>query len=88
MKLDVFSVFDSKIGAFAQPFFSSNISTAQRAFAYAANDPTTDIGRFPADMALFHLGTWDNDTCEFDLITPFRLSLAISFVNKPEATEE
>lgn len=88
MKLDVFSVFDSKVGAFAQPFFSANIATATRAFAYAANDPTTNIGQFPSDMALFHFGTWDDASGEFDLIQPFRLCLAITLVNKPEVTEE
>lgn len=88
MKLDVFAVFDSKVGAYAQPFFSANISTATRAFAYAANDPTTEIGRFPSDMALFHLGTWDDQSAEFDLVTPFRLCLAHTLINKPEAPEE
>lgn len=88
MKLDIFSVFDAKVGAFAQPFFSQNISTATRAFAYAANDPTTDIGRFPSDMALFHLGTWDDTTCEFDHVPPFRIALAVTLVNQPEVTEE
>lgn len=88
MKLDVFAVYDSKVGAYAQPFYSANISTATRAFAYAANDPSTEIGRFPSDMALFHLGTFDDQSAEFDLVTPFRVCLAHTLLNKPEATEE
>lgn len=78
---DIFVVRDTKVGAFATPFYLENISVAMRAFAHAANDPTTDVGRYPSDFSLYHLGTYDDETAKFDLMPePFHLALASTLV--------
>nr|QJB21640.1 MAG: nonstructural protein [Microvirus sp.] len=84
MKLDIFSVFDAKAKTFCTPFFSSNISTATRAFAHAANDKTTDIGRYPSDFTLYHIGTFNDSDCEFDLVPPHPIAIAVTLLDPQE----
>lgn len=59
MDLKIFSVFDSKAGAFIQPFFSINVATATREFATAAQDGDHAFHRHSGDFELFLLGEWD-----------------------------
>lgn len=59
MILKVFSVFDSKAGAFLQPFFSVNVATALREFAAAAQSESHAFHRHAGDFELFLLGEWD-----------------------------
>lgn len=77
---DMFSVFDFGSKVFCTPFFSENISTAVRAFRHAANDPQSEISKYPSDFALYHFGTFDDTKCEITTITPVQLAVAISFV--------
>lgn len=60
--MNIFAVYDSKAGAFLQPFFERNSLTATRAFAQVANTPDHAFNRHPADFTLFHIGTWDEFT--------------------------
>lgn len=59
MVLQVFAVFDSKAGAFLQPFFSVNVATATREFASAAQSEGHAFHRHSGDYELFLLGEWD-----------------------------
>lgn len=59
MILKVFSVFDSKAGAFLQPFFSVNVATASREFMAAAQNQEHAFHRYAGDYELFLLGEWD-----------------------------
>lgn len=59
MHLKVFSIRDSKAGAFSNPWFQVNAEVAVRAFDAMAKDPTTNIGKWPEDYTLFELGVWD-----------------------------
>jgi len=78
---DVFVVQDAKVQAFGTPFFLENITVAIRAFAHAANDKQNDIGRYPTDFNLYHLGTYDDQTAKFDLLpAPFHLALASTLI--------
>lgn len=54
--MKMFSIFDSKAQTYCTPFFSQTLGTALRDFAFAANDKTTNIGRYPSDFVLFELG--------------------------------
>jgi len=56
----VYSVFDKKVGAYAQPFFVSHEQVALRAFAAAVQDKELTIGKFPEDYALYCLGVFDD----------------------------
>lgn len=83
MILKVFSVFDSKAGAFLQPFFSVNVATAIREFASAAQSEGHAFHRHSGDYELFLLGDWD----QYDGVikmhdTKMSLGLASMFLNQ------
>lgn len=60
--MKVFTVFDSKAGAYLNPFFLNSTGEAIRAFGDTANDPNTGIGKHPEDYSLFEIGEYDNKT--------------------------
>lgn len=58
-----FGVRDVKAEAFVgTPIFVRARGLAVRAFGDQANDPSSDIGKYPADFQLFELGEWDEVT--------------------------
>ncbi len=61
----IFSVFDSKVGAFLTPFFSPNRATALRSFITACQDSKSDFHRYAGDYTLFELGEWSPEKGEF-----------------------
>lgn len=63
MLIQLYSVFDQKTRVFCKPFYAENDQTALRSFTYAANDPTQDVGRWPEDYSLYHLGAFDDHEC-------------------------
>lgn len=65
MKIETFTVFDEKAGAFLQPFYSPTINTAIRAITDCVNDLTHTFGKHSADYTLFKLGSFDDATGEF-----------------------
>lgn len=78
---DIFVVHDAKVGAFGTPFYAENISVAIRSFKYAANDHTTEIGKYPTDFSLYHLGTYNDQTATFETQpAPIHLALAATLV--------
>jgi len=80
MMLKIFSVFDSKVGAYMSPFFMRSTGEAVRAFTQAVSDKDTQFCKHPEDYTLFELGEWDDQTSKFDLkSTPVSLGLAIEF---------
>lgn len=62
MKMQLFSVYDSKTKTYAQPNFLINKGAALRAWEEAANDKSMQIGKTPADFTLFHIGEFDDET--------------------------
>lgn len=82
MLKQVFSVYDKKAKIFCQPFYAENSEVAIRSFAYAANDKTVDLGRYPTDFDLFKLGSFDDQTGKFDLHEPEHLASAFTLVNE------
>jgi hypothetical protein len=61
MMLKCFSIYDEKAKAFLPPFYLPQEGMAIREFASAANDPDTNIGKYPQDYTLFTLGTFDDE---------------------------
>lgn len=81
MKLFIYSVYDSKVGAYLPPLFMKSKGEFLRAFAEAANDPKSNIGKYPADYTGFELGSFDDSNAAIDLLsTPVSLGVAIEFV--------
>lgn len=57
--LKIFSVYDNKAKAFRQPFIVETTGDAVRAFTTWANDPNSQICKFPTDFCLFEHGVFD-----------------------------
>ncbi len=78
----VYSVFDSKVGAFLLPFFSRNRAVALRSFTTAVQDSDSDFHRYAGDYTLFEIGEWEP---EKGIYTPLEsklsLGLASQFLN-------
>lgn len=80
----IFSVYDSKVEAYLQPFFMSTKGEAIRAFSELSNDKSTQFGKYPEDHTLFELGTFDDSNCKFLInSTPISLGLSLEFI-KPK----
>jgi len=77
MKINVYSIFDTKTAAFMQPFFMSTHGSATRAFAEVVNDSTHMIGKSPEDFSLFRLAAFDDNTGIF-------LPMSDNEISKPE----
>lgn len=63
MKLYGYAVRDTKAEAFTRPpFFASNKAVVIRAFTEMVNDPSQEVGKYPADFTLFEIGEFDQLT--------------------------
>ena len=70
MILNVYSVFDKKLGNYATPFFMKNHGLAVRAFGDLVTDPSTTVSRHPEDYSLYCLGAFDADSEEPLFVAP------------------
>lgn len=76
----VFSVFDSAIAAFAQPFFLDSVGLAKREFGDLVNDDKTNLSKHPDCYTLFHLGEFDHESAVFRFLkAPESLGLASTY---------
>jgi len=81
MRLLAFSVYDTKTGAFIQPFFDQAKGSAIRAFTDAVNDENHQFHRHAADYTLYHVGIFDQDTGELKAVEPVdNLGNALTFI--------
>ena len=62
MKQMIFSVFDEKAKAFANPFFIPNKGQAVRSFGDAVSDGNTMLSKHPGDYQLYEIGTFDESS--------------------------
>ena len=80
MLMKIYSVYDSKVEAYLPPLFYKSKGEFLRAFAEAASDVKSNIGKYPTDYDAFELGTWDDATGKFDLYaTAVHLGKALEF---------
>lgn len=71
MKLKIYTIFDRKALAFAQPFFLVNDDVAKRSFQMAVKDPQSQIADSPHDYELLCIGMWDDQDGEIESETAF-----------------
>lgn len=83
MKLLAFTLLDMKTGHFNTPFFMTHPGQAIRAIIDLGQDPSTTIGRHPADFVLCQLGGFDDQTGAFDQVVPQQLGTVASFLPTP-----
>ena len=85
MKQKIFSVYDTKLEAYMQPFFFTAKGQALRAFADLSNDTKTSIGQHPEDYCLFEIGEWDDQKAMLTpLKAPIALGNAIEYIKKEQ----
>ncbi len=63
MKHKIFSIFDSKAGAYLPPFCLGQTAMALRVFSDCVNSGDHQFGKHPGDYTLFELGTFDDSVC-------------------------
>ena len=64
MELRVYSIYDSKAGAFNTPFFMATDELAIRAAKDTVSDKETIFHRHPDDFVLYQVGVFNNTTGE------------------------
>lgn len=69
MKLQIYTVFDSAVGAHLQPFFVRSEGEALRMLRAAVNDTNTQFHANPSDYSLVYLGEFDDSTGDLDTVT-------------------
>lgn len=87
MRMQSFSVYDSKASAYMLPWFMQSPGEAQRAFTEMVNDPRQQnaLTKYPEDFTLFHLGEWDDSTGQFHPFkTPKPLCKALEVKKAPQ----
>lgn len=66
MKYEIYSVFDTKVGAFGNPVFFRSKGEALRTLTDACNDPKSDLGRHAGDYVLHRVGSWDDTNARLE----------------------
>lgn len=67
----VFSVYDSKVGAWMEPFFADYRGRAIRSWETACMDEKHDFNRYSSDYSLFEIGTYDQETGQMESLKTF-----------------
>lgn len=79
MTLLAFSIYDSKVEMFIQPFFDVTTGSAIRSFGDAVNDESTAFYKHSEDYTLFHVGIFDQELGRFNKMEPVSLGTALTF---------
>jgi len=83
MKLKMFTVFDSKLEAYLQPFYMQSKGAAIRAWIDTINDSNSQFNKHPGDFTLFEIGEWDQLTCAItQYATKQNLGTALEMASK------
>lgn len=61
MKLQAFSLRDTKAEVFAAPFFVPNENIARRLVGRMLQDHRSDLAQYPADFMLYSVGTYNTE---------------------------
>ena len=70
----LFTVYDCKTETYLRPFTMLTKGEAIRGFAETANDPQSQICKYPADFTLFELGEYDDQTA---VISPYEAKISL-----------
>lgn len=83
MKVSMFSVHDSALKGYLQPFFLAGKGVAFRSFQDEVNKPDSRFGAHPDDYTLVYLGSFDDETGAFDIpSTPEKIVVARDVKNE------
>ncbi|AXH75840.1 MAG: nonstructural protein [Microviridae sp.] len=76
----LFGIYDSKVGAWLQPFYSQSVGSAERAIERLVADPEHNFCQYASDFTLFELGSFDDATGLHSMLsTPHSLGLFVNY---------
>ncbi|WNK13460.1 MAG: nonstructural protein [Microvirus sp.] len=80
MILKAFALLDTKVGEFHTPFFLATDAAAKRACIDIGSDPSTMVGRHPADFMLYEIGEYDSSRAALEPRAPISHGLVLSML--------
>lgn len=85
----IFSIHDSKAGAYLTPFYLPTIDMASRAFGDCVNSDSHAFGKHPADYTLIQTGQWDDNSNKHDMLDlPNSLGSGIEYLILAQPPEQ
>jgi long-subunit fatty acid transport protein len=81
MKLNVYSIYDSGIEAYAQPFLMQTDGQAIRAFQDNVNDEKSTIYNHADQFTLFKIAEYDDQTGKMENIENKSLGVGLQYKN-------
>lgn len=82
MKINIFSLYDTKGAVHSRPLFAVNQQTFERELMAAVNEPQSIYCKHAADFSAFHLGTFDDSSAKMELLPqPAHLYNLLEFRN-------
>lgn len=70
MKLQIYAVFDSKVGIYGQPICARARGEAVRTFNMACQDESLPFKKYAGDYRLFFIGEYNDQTGELIAFKP------------------
>lgn len=84
----VFSVYDTKAGAYLPPFILPRAEMAKRIFSDCINSKDHQFGLHPEDYTLFHLGNWDDENAQYHTKpAPTSMGVGLEYVKRVESDQ-
>ena len=86
MKLNVYAIHDSAVGAYNNPMFFNTDGEAIRIFQNEANREDSMISQHPEQFTLFRIGTFDTNTAMIEIEPKKSLAVALDMKLSPTLT--
>lgn len=88
MKLQTFSIYDSKAKAYLPPWYMHNTDMALRVFADCCNATDHQFSKNPEDYTLFHIGEFDDESGKITPDTPKSIANGITVLKPVYADDQ
>lgn len=87
MLLQIFTIYDTKAGAYLPPFYLPQKGQALRTFGDCINDPKHQFSLHPGDYTLMSIGTWDDKTACAISNPPESIGNGLEFIVENEQSD-
>lgn len=84
MRMELYSVYDKTVQAFLPPFYVRTRGEAIRSFSESCNDPASMFSKYPSDYDLVFCGSFDDQNCSIEPVSPVRVISAFEVVKERE----
>nr|WAE43424.1 MAG: nonstructural protein [Microviridae sp.] len=83
----IYCVKDNKSGGYMTPVYNESLADAQRNFGIASSNPETMLYMYPADWELWYLGTFNQDSGQFNQLEKPEYVCNAAQCQKPQKPE-